>query len=150
MTRLYTNAVMQQHLTGRHPECPGRLDSIDRRLSASLPAGVVRQTSWSQLTHPSCNAFTPLLTSSKSKHFVKRVAEHWTPIRSSVNGPTRSLAWLLVPWSMRSTMSSTATIPMPSAWFDHRDIMPWQNEPWGFACSTMLLLLRSMLCRKRS
>ncbi|MFP6671802.1 MAG: histone deacetylase [Pirellulaceae bacterium] len=60
MTRLYTNAVMQQHLTGRHPECPARLDAIDQRLKGGLPAGVVRQTSWSpvdpsqlQRIHPS-------------------------------------------------------------------------------------------------
>ena len=52
MTLLYTNTVMQQHLTGRHPECPGRLDSIDRRLSASLPAGVVTKTSWAPATQP--------------------------------------------------------------------------------------------------
>ncbi len=59
MTLLYTNTVMQQHLTGRHPECPGRLDSIDRRLSASLPAGVVTKTSWAPAEQPQLERIHP-------------------------------------------------------------------------------------------
>ena len=60
MTLLYTNTVMQQHLTGRHPESPGRLDSIAQRLSGTLPGAVTSRTSWSPVTSAQLQRIHPL------------------------------------------------------------------------------------------
>ena len=49
MTLLYRNPLMQEHLTGRHPEQPARLASIDARLE-QLPVGVRRLESWQPIT----------------------------------------------------------------------------------------------------
>jgi acetoin utilization deacetylase AcuC-like enzyme len=50
MTQLYSHSSMQLHQTGRHPECPARLASIEEQLQDGLPVGVARKDSWQPIT----------------------------------------------------------------------------------------------------
>ena len=70
MTQLYSHSSMQLHQTGRHPESPARLASIDERLQHGLPGGVERKDSWQPITlsrleriHPAAYHQTVLETS---------------------------------------------------------------------------------------
>ncbi|MFP6620693.1 MAG: histone deacetylase [Pirellulaceae bacterium] len=59
MTQLYSHRSMQLHQTGRHPECPARLASIEEQLQQGLPVGVVRKDSWQPITLPRLERIHP-------------------------------------------------------------------------------------------
>ena len=59
MTQLYSHRSMQLHQTGRHPECPARLASIEEQLLHRLPVGVVRKDSWQPITLPRLERIHP-------------------------------------------------------------------------------------------
>lgn len=59
MTLLYSNATMQEHQTGQHPERPARLESIEQRLQQKLPATVTRKNSWQPIALPRLQRIHP-------------------------------------------------------------------------------------------